>query len=306
MILRFFLPACLLAAFPAESGSEGVDGSVARSLDSALHRARTRLERKADLFKDHSSWENAWVVESSHYQVRTTHSRYLGEQIAAGLEEMLGHFQTLLKTDFVPDRKFQILIFPTIPEYNAFGRDNGAEHSSFYSSFYSAQHPDGPVAAVLDTNVIWLKMRITHAAFHQYLAAVRRSTAPLWIEEGLASYFSLYWSYDYCAKEQARLVDESRLVPFDRLFSTTLESLGLNTHDLLMEMGTLFNYLRWHRLDTCTVLDAEGKVLREPFGDYLRAVVAGADVSKMAVHRLLTEQRDKLERDFMEFRFPEP
>lgn len=305
-MLRFLLPVCLLAGVAVEPGSEGVDGSVSRSLDGALSRARLRLETRDDLFEDHSTWENAWVVESAHYQVRTTHSRYQAERIAEGLELMLVNFQTFLGTDFVPDRKFQILIFPTIPEYNAFGQDNGAEHSSFYSSFYSTQHPDGPVAVVHDANFIWLQMRVTHSTFHQYLAAVQRNAAPLWIEEGLASYFSLYWSYDYCVKEQARLVDESRLVPLRRLTGTTLASLGNNTHDLMMEMGTLFNYLRWHRVDTCTVADADGKIVRQPFVDYVRAVLSGADVSGMAVHQLLTARLDALERDFSEFRFPEP
>ena len=281
-----------------DPGSAGVDESLVRSLDGALDGARQELEAENELFQAHSRFENAWRFQTEHYEVRTTHSRILAQDIANGLEQMLSNFQGLLDRRVLPSQRFQVFIYPTIPEYHAFGQ------SSFYSSFYAAQHADRPVATVYHPNPIWLKMGITHAAFHQFLAESGGGTPPLWIEEGLAAYFSLYWSYDYWSAEQLRLVEESRFIPLDRLLRAELPQFAANPHDSFMELGSLFNYLRWHRPDTCTVLDADGQVVRQPFVDYLRLVFGGGNPSSHDLHDLLYNRRAVLEQEFKEFRFP--
>ena len=71
-------------------------------------------------------------------------------------------------------------------------------------------------------------------------------------------------------------------------------------HACLTELGMLFAYLLAYREDTRTPEGAD----RGPFVDYLRAVLDGRDTHGTAVHALLTERLDELERDFRAFEFP--
>jgi len=272
------------------------------ALDRALDRAHEVVVDAVDLWVDHSSWETAWRVPSENYLVRTTHSRHLGLSTAQGLETMLASFQRILDTDYVPNRKFPVWIFPSIQEYNAFGNGQGAdEHSSFFGAFYDATHPERPVATAYDPNHYLLYIHATHGAVHQFLDQAFGSGRPLWLEEGLAAYFSLYWDETWGPAELRRIVDEGRFVPLRQLLAT--QTLGEyrsydQMHVRLIELGMFFTYLLHFREETRMDADADA-----PFVDYVRALLHNRDVSSLPFYQLFSSRLDELEEDLMAFDF---
>lgn len=271
---------------------EGSAGDVYRkAMDSALDRAQRRLENSVDLYQDHSSWENAWRVESAHYRVRTTHSWFLGSDLAQGLEAMLGHFQSVLGTTHAPSEPWAVHVFPTLPEYNQYGTEHGADHSSFYGSFFSGLDPERAVATYYDSNATLLRMWVTHSALHQYMDSAFNREAPTWLEEGLASYFALYWDAGYGVSELTRIKRLGRFVPLRQLLRENIGQYTSDPHTRFIELGMLMTYLLHYRTD-----------LR--FGEYLQLRMVADDFALHPAHEWLTEDVGRLEAEFSAFEFP--
>ncbi len=305
------------------SGPLAGEDPFRRALREATRRAQQKLIEEAELHVDHSTWEDPWVVESENYVVRTTDSYYLAADIGAGLDTMLGHFRALLGSEFDPPDRMRVLILPDLAAYNSFGDDHGAEHSSFYGSFFPAGHPEFPVAAMHNPNPTLLRMFITHSAVHQFVHyAYPRAQPPTWLSEGLAAYFSLFWDSAYGEREIRALVAKfepteegggsllGRLlgrgedsasggdyIPLPELLNAPLSAYTDRSHARLIELGMLFTYLVAFREDTRTTFDNDG-VLRAPFAEYLRAMLEGGDFRSMPVHALLHQQTAQLDADF--------
>ncbi len=291
------------AAAPGDSDAVGSKRLYEKVLADAIAREGAAVREKITLREDHSTWESAWRVESRYYEVRTTHSRAFGLEVAQGLDTMLGHFQSILDVDYAPPAKFPIFIFPSLPEYNAFGEQHGQEHSSFMGAFYSLQHPEKAVATYYLRDHTLLQMWITHAAAHQYVAAAFPRQPPLWVDEGLAAYFSLYWAYGYGVAELERIESTNKWIPLRRLLTDDFKEYEGSAHDRWMELGMLFTYLMWEREDTRSSPDERGRPTEGPFVGYIRVVLNGGNPSGLSVHPLLTTGRDQLEIDFRAHEF---
>jgi hypothetical protein len=282
------------------------EGPYERALQRALEQAQAGLIAEIEVWRDHSTWPDAWVVRSEHYELRTTHSRALGVQLTQGLEAMFGHFQTVLGTDYEPDQPFRVDVFPTLQEYNQFGEDFGAEHSSFYGSFHAAGQAENQVATYYVPNHTQLGMWVTHGALHQFLRAAFPTLPPTWIEEGLASYFALYWDPGYGVREIDRIRGAngpSSFIPLEQLMGASAAEYTTNPHTRLMQLGMLFTYLLHHCEDTRTRVEGD-TVVSSPFADYLRVVLSGADPAQNDLHGLFTVDLEMLENDFEGFEFP--
>ncbi len=278
----------------------GQTSAYARALQGTLDRVRERVGKTVDIWKDRSTWENAWVAQTDHFAVRTTRSYGFGMKMAEGLEVMLGHFQNKLGMDFAPETPLRVSVFPDLAAYNAFG-GNADEHSSFYGSFYAAGDPERPVAALYDNNETRLNMWITHSVVHQYLAAAYpNATPPTWISEGLAAYFSSFWAYDWGLDEWERI--RSNTIPLSQLFTDQLPAYVSNSHERFIKLGVLFQYLILYREDTRTTAPDEEEQ-RGLFRDYLAAAIRGEIDTDSPVHALVTQPRD-LEQALLEFEFP--
>ena len=269
-----------------------------RALRRALEKAQIELLQNTDLWEDHTRWEDPWIVESDHYQVRTTHSRLLASSLGKDLDYMFEEVVKLLGPS-APRGKFPIWIFPDLPAYNAFGAQHGAEHSSMYGGFYSSEHAERPVAAYFTENRTLLGMWVTHAAVHQYLEQVQPASYPLWIGEGLASYFALFWDWNYGARELRRFLTSGDFVPLERLTRDPIQAYADSSAVRFIELGMLFHYLLNCREDTKT--SPEGDV--GPFRDFLRALTRGQDVSGFPFVRLSREEMQAIEQDFKSYDF---
>jgi hypothetical protein len=286
--------------------------SYTAALDGALARAHADLASNADIWTDHSTWANPWSAKTKHYEVRTTQTYAVTRSLAQGLEAMLKNFQTTLGIDFVPPERMKVFLFPDILAYNAVG-DTHAEHSSFYGSFYANLHPEQPVAAAPHPNPLSLRMQITHSALHQDLALAFPGTHPVWIEEGLAAYFSTYWDYDWTLSEFERVKEGRTWVSLDNLLGDPLTQYATRTHERLTELGMLFYYLLRYSEDTRTTQPDEAEP-RAPFRDYLLGRLRGwnptqltsifqTDANLLAMQKLI-QATDALEQDFRTYEFP--
>ena len=294
-VSQVFLLAFVVSVQPQPTASNAIQPTALyeRVMERALSQAETDLLAGKDFWVDHSTWSNAWLVESEHYSVRTTVNRYVAQKIANDLEFMLSQFQAILDTNFTPAQRFEIWILPTLPDYNTEGA-NADEHSTFYASFVSGTH----VATYYSPNLSELGMWVTHSAFHQFFSAAFRRTAPLWIAEGLAGYFALYWDWQWGAVQFER-IKSSNYTPIQSLVSAPLAAY---TEDRVIELGMFFKYLLHYRDDTR--LAGEGEA--EPdasFVSFLRQALRGGGSDTAFYQAVMRGDLDALDAEFRAFEF---
>ena len=302
------LPA--LAALPRfaaapERPSRRAELAYERVLRRALDTAQAELEASVVLHEERTTWEQAWVVRTAHYEVRTLESYGLARNLADGLEQMLPVFQRVLGTQWAPSEPFKVWVYPSISDYNKIGEDFGAEHSSFYGSFHAADHPERPVATYFCGDNWRLRQWITHSAAHQFLAgAFPGRELPVVQAEALAAYFALYWDFPGSIERFEYLKSSGRFIPLRNLLQTPLAGFADRPDDRLLELGVLLSYLLNLREDTCFRYDEEGNEVEAPFAEYLRAGLAGADVAALPLHQLVTADADYLQDELLGFEFP--
>jgi len=312
MLVRTFGWACCvtaaLAPLPAQRTSTPVpstprpDPIVQRAIARTLDRLQSAAAQ-TDLYVDHSTWADPWIVKTDHFEVRTTASYAYGLDLASALELRLVDLQQALQTEHAPDTRFAIHLFPTLAEYNEYGNatsQSADEHSSFYGSFYAGQDPGQPVIAVFDANPLWVKMQVTHSFVHQWLASAFPGQAiPTWIDEGLASYLAMFWSYEWGVDQIAAMKEAGNLAGARQLLRAPIAQYSAAR---FTELGMLYYYLLRFREDTRTTLPSETPQ-RAPFRDYLLDVLSGREPRQSAATELLSDP-SALERDFAAFEFP--
>jgi hypothetical protein len=294
-----------LAPAPGASGAgeaaELVDGAA---LERALSQAQARLEGRTRLLEDHTSWERAWVIPTRDYSVRTSLNWYIGKRLGDNLEAMLDHFRQLGRSQWRPPEPLQVFLFPSLPEYNAFGEQYGAHHSSILGGFWASDHPERPAALYFDPNSLQVSMWATHAAFHQFAEQAFPTIPELWVSEGLASYYAIYyWDPRWGVAEFQRVVESpARYVRLRQLMREPLENYAADPQARFVELATLFHYLLNCRADTRT--QKEGEVLlMAPAEDYFHDLLRGRDVTGHPVHELLTSGLEGLEAELCAFDF---
>jgi len=302
--LLLVLTGTLVRGVSASPATDARDRLRSRALETALARAEGEVLRAKDLHVDHSTWEDPWIARSRHYEVRTTASYFLAAKLAGDLDFLFDEFGKLLGyEDYTPAQKLAIWIFPGIDQYNALG-GSGDEHSSFYGSFYADFDPASPVACYFDPNLTRLGMHVTHSACHQYLRQAFGTRPPLWVSEGLASYFALFWDWNWGNQQFRRLATTPGWIPVRELLGASLPDYLANGEDRTIELGMLFHYLL-HELPE-TRLPAEGEPEPEAsFRAYLRDILTGGDGAETGFARFVADQGGvgALEEGFRSYEF---
>jgi hypothetical protein len=302
-LLACAAPVCP-APIPAASGGAAPQEDSA-ALERALAKAQAGLEKTTRVLEDHSSFERAWVIPTRDYEVRTSLNWYIGKRLAEDLEAMLAFFRDFGRTNWRPQEPLSVHLYGSLAEYNSFGEQFGAHHSSILGSFWASDHPERPVALYMEANPKLLAMWATHSAFHQFAEQAFPSVPDVWVSEGLASYFSIFfWDAPWGAAEFRRAKSSDRYVPLRQLMREPLEAYAQDPDTRFVELGALFHYLLNHRPDTRIERNAEGVVLLAPAQDYLIDLLRGRDVSGHPLHELLHERIEELEADFKAFDFP--
>jgi len=273
---------------PARPVRGEVDRLRDRALETALARAEEELLRTKDLVVDHTSWDDPWIVRSDRYEVRTTANYFLAARLGRDLDFLFDEFGRLLDyTDYAPAQKLPIWIYPGIDQYNALG-DSGDEHSSFYGSFYADFDPARPVATYFDPNLTRLGMNVTHSACHQYLRQAFGTEPPLWVSEGLASYFALFWDWSWGNQQFRRLATTPAWIPLRDLVGDSLPDYLANGEERTIELGMLFHYLL-HSVPETRIPDQGEPEPDASFRAYLRDLVRGGDGSDTGFARFVEE-----------------
>jgi len=287
----------LLVALVLTLTPQGTEPGAAyrRVVARALTRAQETLVASSDFEVDHSRWEDPWVLRSEHYEVRTTKSFAQARTLSQSLEYMHGEFEKLLGQTPPRDQPYRVWVFPDLASYNQHGDQHGAEHSSLLGSFFSSQHPEQPVVSYQTSNPTLLGMWLTHSAAHQYLETTRGTRAPVWVSEGLASYFALYWDWGFGARELER-IERAGFVPLARLFDEPLAAYLQRPDDRFIQLGMLFHFL----LNTCeaTKNGATGDPESGPFQEFLRLAVRGEDTRQTDFVQSLDGTLELLEKEF--------
>lgn len=284
------------------AAAERLPERVGLALDKAIVRARARWMEKAVLREDHSTFESAWEVTSAHYRVRSVHSRTLAAQVCADLETMLPTFQSILGTSFAPAEPFPIFVFQTLAEYNKFGDDHGAEHSSFSGAFLATSHPERPVAIVFHRDGTHFRTTLTHSAAHQFIDAAFPHQRPAWFDEAVASYFSMYWDFGRAVREWNLIRTGGRVVPLRDLMTSDIADFTDRSQVRLTELGMWFTYFLWRHEETYSDL-VDGEPQLGSFQTFVQAVVRGARVADQPFMIWMRAQGAALEEDFVNYEF---
>ncbi len=306
------LPCALLLASlgappapPAGLSTPSTTGSATRRLlRAAAEREHADLLRGLDLWVDHSTWPNAWNVTTGDYEVRTVESFALARSAGTWLETMRGHFRALLGGPERAPGPVLVHVLPALQDYRDLGNTHGAEHSSFYGSFFAINAPESPVATYYANNDTLLGMWLTHSALHEYLVSSLGSQPNAAVSEGLASYFALYyWAWAFGVDELERIENQELYIPLERLLRANLSDFTADTEVRTTELGMFFAYLLHFREDTRIQVDEDG-AFGGPAVEYLRRAARGQSVANTELHALLSRDLDALEEDFRAFRFP--
>ena len=272
-----------------------------RVVDKAVERVQGELVSAAKFEVDHSRFEDPWIVTTEHYEVKATVSYAQTKKLADGLEFVRGEMVKLLGPGRNQPARSKVWIFPTMGDYNRFGQGNGAEHSSLLGGFYSTQNAEHPVASYQNGNDFQVGMWITHGAVHQFLEESFGQQVEVWVDEGLASYFALFWDWSFGAHELARLQQTRRFVPLEHLVRDPIQAYAANPDDRFIELGMLFHYLL--NFAEGARNGATGDPATGPFQEFLRAAVRGQDTSQLEFVQTFEEAAALLEEDFKKFDF---
>lgn len=292
-------PLLLLGLTWAPATGEGGD-PYRRIVSKALGRAQTALLDSTRIAVDHSRWEDPWIVTTEHYEVRATKSYIQTRRLADDLESMRSEFVRLLgEGSAAPMGKSKVWIISGMPNYNRFGEQIGDDHSSLLGSFYSTQDAELPVVALQHESMLWLW--VMHSATHQFLQQSFGPQRHVWIDEGLASYFSLLWNLGWAAQRLEQIERGPAYTSLQRLVRDPLQAYPNPPDDRFIQLGMLFHYL----LTFCdaTRNGATGDPDTGPFQEFLRAAVRGQDVSGFEFMQTFEEAAQLLEEDFKSFEF---
>lgn len=271
-----------------------------RAVARAYARAQAELVAAAKLDVDHSRWEDPWVAVTEHYEVRSTKSYRQARTIADSSEFLRAEMVKLLgEGRGGRTAKQPIWIFPNLGAYTVFGNANGEEHSSLWGSYYADKDPALAVATYENGNPTLLGMWVTHSAVHQFLSQNFGAQRLVWVDEGLASYFALFWDWDYGASELERLKQARAFIPLERLVREPIQAYLEKPHERFIELGMLFHFL----LNSCEATKNGANGDPGPFQEFLRLAVRGQDVSDTEFMTSFEEAARLLEEDFRNFDF---
>jgi hypothetical protein len=293
------LGASIALGFGEPSSTDPESSAAKRVVQTAIERAQVDLGKGIDLWVDHSSWDDPWVVNSDHYQIRTTHSRALGMELSRMLERQLEEFCGLLRRDSQDlPQPMPVFVFPTLQEYNGFGSPFGA-HSSAYGSFFADDHAQRPVATFYSAS--WVHLWAAHSALHQLLHHTYPQATEVWLVEGLSSYFPLYWLfYDYSVRRFEKCREEGRLVALPELLEAPIE--GYDDWSFL-QIGMLYSYLMHFREQTKVRLQDDG-TWEGPFLRSLLQALQSPQPERLSWREVFGENLAELQTDFHAFPFP--
>ncbi len=281
------------ALLVCQSGDASVADRVAKRVADTSNKLQLEYEASLALRPDRTRFEDGFLVTRPHYRVRCNENFHIAALVADSLEKMLPQFAGLVGSELRGGTAMNVFVFKTIEEYNTFGTNNGAHHSSNFGGFFSAQHAERPIATYVwpqETDdpkytLFWA----THGAFHQFLASVSPTTLPTWLEEGLASYFELFYRPDPWSEYVPSLGErwEKGLpVPLGQLVSDGVERY---TPEHYQEIGAFLYYLMFLREDTRDAV----------FREFLRKTLRGETESNSLVMQAVFGDPAATEKDFV-------
>lgn len=130
--------------------------------------------------KEKLPWDKAQTQETDHYIIKTNLSKEALNDICYVMECFYNEAKKIFKLVKDPGTKLKVYVFKDRAEYNANG---GQGEGVFMSSSSGKQimtfyHPAGSTTSIL-----------LHEGTHQFVNLVCNANMPIWINEGLATYY---------------------------------------------------------------------------------------------------------------------
>lgn len=136
-------------------------------------------------------WEKAHTRNTDHYLVKTNFNQKLLDEACHLMEALNKEFKYRFRIQGAT-QKFRVFIFATRDEYRAYARKNapGAVEYGGYCSSRGEIVTYYPFEAKKQAHSYVLKV-LRHEATHQFVNAATQNKCPLWMNEGLATFFEI-------------------------------------------------------------------------------------------------------------------
>ena len=225
--------------------------------------------------------KGSWIrVETEHFTLYSNVDKERSTGMALQLERLRAALGAMApELDLAAPRPSYIYVFRDNPSFRTYARGKTAAHK-VGGLFFSRREGDYVmVDASSDLDPFGV-------IYHEYLHHVMTDNfprAPLWINEGIAEYFSSFWSNGFNAEvglpieDYVRYLREGRMMPFDSLLAVDTESWTYQTP----EWKKLFHAQSW-ALVHYLLHGVDG----DPLGEYSRSMKAGGS-PEIALERLI-------------------
>ncbi len=245
------------------------------------------------------------ATKGSWFQVETEHFTLysnVDKERSASMAVQLERLRTVLATispelDLVAPRPSYIYVFRDNPSFRSYARGKTTAHK-VGGLFFSRREGD---YVMVDASS---ELDPFGVIYHEYLHQVMTDNfprAPLWINEGIAEYFSSFWSNGFYAEvglpieDYVRYLRTGRMMPFDSLLAVDSQSWTYQTP----EWKKSFHAQSWAMVH---FLIHGGE--SDPLGEYARAMKAGEppqaaleSLIEASAPELATTIKDYLARD---------
>lgn len=180
----------------------------------------------------HSSWDNAWEIDSEHYMLITNKDYDYAIDAIKKAEKTYAELAKFFNDEpQLYGDKLYIYMFKNRDEYNQFGKDNTGQEEghrqSVFGGFYAAGHPDTPAAINSEydesTKFDWTEPNLYHTLTLQYIAEVQPNITSAWLRESIVSYFQRFAFYQWPSlrEDWGKFIIGNRFIPLDEFMELT-------------------------------------------------------------------------------------
>lgn len=203
-----------------KAGDKWVTPEDAELLARGYRKEGGRWLSPAEYDEFHSRWENAWVVETTHYTIRTTQSEAFARDLGAVVELAYGEFRKYWggrEAKLDKGEKMVLLAYRSFEDYRLHCVQKKAQDAINAAGF--AQADSKTVAGWNKLNDLrtFLQTMVHEAAHLYYWRAVGWSDPPSWLAEGMATYFEGFewtgkeWKYTWLAPDRQHFARDAVL-----------------------------------------------------------------------------------------------
>jgi len=144
----------------------------------------------AGLARAHLEARGYYEVSTHHYQVLTTHSLQLAEEVAGRLEVLFSGYSRLFRPGKSEHLRYTVRILRDKKEFEAYCEAHGIRGARNAGAIFVPDEKE--IISYYRGKKSRMFASLYHECFHQFLHS-QLEEIPIWFDEGLATYYQTAW-----------------------------------------------------------------------------------------------------------------